>query len=61
VYGDDDKMKMVHLQDLCHQYEMVQMSYQESVEELFRKLVMLKNQMKSFEETTSDTTKIVNK
>jgi len=29
VFGDDDKMKRVHLQALCHQYEMVQMSYQE--------------------------------
>lgn len=54
VYDGDLKLKKMKLQYLRKQYENLQMKDDETIVELFSKIVTLTNQMKSCSEKTSE-------
>lgn len=59
VYGGDEKLKRVKLQTLRKQYEMTQLKEEEeTIAELFSRLVLLTNQIKACAETIHDLKKI---
>ncbi|KAK2420730.1 hypothetical protein QL285_031434 [Trifolium repens] len=58
IYGGDEKLKGIKLQALRRQYEMLQMSEQETISEYLARMLALTNLMKSCGEAMTDRSKI---
>ncbi|XP_006595267.1 uncharacterized protein LOC114381587 [Glycine soja] len=53
-YAGDNKLKKVKLQTLIRQYELLQMSDQESISEFFSRILEITNQMNAYGDKQSD-------
>ena len=53
-YAGDSKLKKVKLQTLKRQYELLQMSDQESIGEFFSRILAITNQMNAYDDKQSD-------